>query len=246
MGARLLAEAPVRPVKDMEYTSLVGSDAQRLGRTLPGPVWIVVDDDVRDSISFALQSRFEIISQPSCEAFLNRGPLDDYGVVILDIHSRGMDGLSFMAELAARRSPIAVIFLAAQPEVRTAVDALKAGAANFFEKPVDPYLLAPAIEEALAVSRRRAAKRRLLELLGTLSLRERQIFEFVCQGRKNTEIAEMLFLSQRTIEVHRTHIARKLGANGIVRLLYELSIANNDGIFPTTPPTKEKGAASRS
>lgn len=225
----------------MEYASLVSSATPRFESALPGPVWIVDDDDVRDSISFALQSRFEMIAQPSCEAFLNRGPLADFGVVILDIHSRGMDGLAFLSELAARRSPIAAIFLGSQPDVRTVVSAMQAGAVNFFEKPVDPYLLAPAIENALAVSRRRAAKLRLIELLETLSWRERQIFELVCQGRKNTEIAKTLFLSQRTVEVHRTHIARKLGPNGIVRLLYELSLANNDGIFPT-PPRPKKGA----
>lgn len=222
------------------YIPLVHPVLQDRQGTLPGPVWVVDDDDVRDSIAFALQTRFNVVMHPSSDQLLSRAELSQPGCIIIDMHARGMNGLDFLHYLNVQRSPASVIFLSSHATVRTAVALIEAGAAGFFEKPVDPDQLAPAVEKALQLARRKDWKLQLKELVVVLSHRERQIFEFVSQGLKNNEIAEKLFLSQRTVEVHRAHITRKIGQAAPTRILYELSLANDDGIFPIPPKKRAK------
>ncbi len=196
------------------------------------PVWVVDEDEVRESISFALQPHFgDVRSHSSSEGFLSQANLHMPGCVVTDMHTRGLDGRALLDYLKSKESPMTIIFLSSRADVRSAVAAMEAGAVSFFEKPVDPELLAPAVERAIRISVRRYVKTALLRLVGNLSPRERQIFEMICQGFRNTEIAEKLFLSQRTVEVHRAHIARKLGSAGPIRILYEMSLANDDHLF---------------
>ena len=108
------------------------------------------------------------------------------------------------------------------------VKAMQNGAVSFLEKPVDPDLLSQTVEKALRESQRRLKRLRLCQLLGTLSTREREIFDLVGQGFRNSDIASKLFLSERTVEVHRAHITRKLGNGAPIRLLYELCRTNGD------------------
>ncbi len=222
------------------YIPLVHPTFQDRPGVLPGPVWVVDDDDVRDSIAFALQTRFNVVLHPSSDMLLSRAELSQPGCIIIDMHARGMNGLEFLRYLDMQRSPASVIFLSSHAKVRMAVAAIEAGAAGFFEKPVDPDQLAPAVEKALVRARRKDWKIQLKGLIEVLSYRERQIFELVCQGLKNNEIAEKLFLSQRTVEVHRAHITRKIGPAATMRILYELSLANDDGIFPIPPKKRAK------
>lgn len=168
---------------------------------LTGPVWVVDDDDVRESLTFALQPRFE---------------LDEFNV---------------QHELELRRSPVTVVFLSSLANIRAAVRALRQGAVSFLEKPVDPEELGDAVAEGLERALRRAQRNRLAERFESLSKRERQIFVLICRGLKNGDIAALLELSQRTVEVHRAHISRKLGDAAPIRLLYELILAEGETLF---------------
>ena len=115
--------------------------------------------------------------------------------------------------------------------LRAAVRALRQGAVSFLEKPVDPEELGDAVAEGLERALRRAQRNRLAERFESLSKRERQIFVLICRGLKNGDIAALLELSQRTVEVHRAHISRKLGDAAPIRLLYELILAEGETLF---------------
>lgn len=128
-------------------------------------------------------------------------------------------------------SSVTVVFLSSLANIRAAVRALRQGAVSFLEKPVDPEELGDAVAEGLERALRRAQRNRLAERFESLSKRERQIFVLICRGLKNGDIAALLELSQRTVEVHRAHISRKLGDAAPIRLLYELILAEGETLF---------------
>lgn len=185
---------------------------------LTGPVWVVDDDDVRESLTFALQPRFEAASYPTLEAFLTQADLMQPGCLVIadrfaGLNESSLDEFNVQHELELRRSPVTVVFLSSLANIRAAVRALRQGAVSFLEKPVDPEELGDAVAE------------------GLVSKRERQIFVLICRGLKNGDIAALLELSQRTVEVHRAHISRKLGDAAPIRLLYELILAEGETLF---------------
>lgn len=194
---------------------------------LLGPVWVVDDDDVRHTIRYALAMHgLEVRTFASGEEFLEKVKYDRPGALVLDLHMPGLSGLDVQAELLRQGSPIAVILLSSRASVRGAVDAMRNGAITFLEKPVDPEELIQNIELALRISHARAKKFKLHGIINTLSKREKDIFEYLCQGLRTNEIADKVSRSQRTIEVHRAHIARKLAPYNIPQLLFELNEAN--------------------
>ena len=196
---------------------------------LTGPVWVVDDDDVRESLTFALQPRFEAASYPTLEAFLTQADLMQPGCLVIadrfaGLNESSLDEFNVQHELELRRSPVTVVFLSSLANIRAAVRALRQGAVSFLEKPVDPEELGDAVAEGLERALRRAQRNRLAK-------RERQIFVLICRGLKNGDIAALLELSQRTVEVHRAHISRKLGDAAPIRLLYELILAEGETLF---------------
>jgi tetrathionate reductase complex response regulator len=203
---------------------------------LTGPVWVVDDDDVRESLTFALQPRFEAASYPTLEAFLTQADLMQPGCLVIadrfaGLNESSLDEFNVQHELELRRSPVTVVFLSSLANIRAAVRALRQGAVSFLEKPVDPEELGDAVAEGLERALRRAQRNRLAERFESLSKREQQIFVLICRGLKNGDIAALLELSQRTVEVHRAHISRKLGDAAPIRLLYELILAEGETLF---------------
>lgn len=203
---------------------------------LTGPVWVVDDDDVRESLTFALQPRFEAASYPTLEAFLTQADLMQPGCLVIadrfaGLNESSLDEFNVQHELELRRSPVTVVFLSSLANIRAAVRALRQGAVSFLEKPVDPEELGDAVAEGLERALRRAQRNRLAERFESLSKRERQIFVLICRGLKNGDIAALLELSQRTVEIHRAHISRKLGDAAPIRLLYELILAEGETLF---------------
>ena len=199
---------------------------------LTGPVWVVDDDDVRESLTFALQPRFEAASYPTLEAFLTQADLMQPGCLVIadrfaGLNESSLDEFNVQHELELRRSPVTVVFLSSLANIR----AVRQGAVSFLEKPVDPEELGDAVAEGLERALRRAQRNRLAERFESLSKRERQIFVLICRGLKNGDIAALLELSQRTVEVHRAHISRKLGDAAPIRLLYELILAEDETLF---------------
>ena len=194
-------------------------------------VYIVEDDaPVRDSLSLLLQLRgFSTAAFDSAEAFLEGDALDRPACVLADVRLPGMSGLELQRRLASRHAALPVVVMTAHGDVATARAALRDGAVDFLEKPIDERDLIDAITVALKSDRERVEKARnresMLGRMQRLTERELEVFDRVTSGYHNREIAEEFGISQRTVEVHRARVMEKLQARRVAdlfRLRFEL------------------------
>lgn len=201
-------------------------------------VFVVDDDDaVRDSLAMLLETvGFATEVYGSAAAFLAAWRGDRPGCLILDVRMPGMSGTELQAELLQRGIRLPIIFLTAHGDIRTTVQAMKAGAADFLTKPVNDELLIEQVRAALERDRERqeqdAAKQALRARLAPLSNRELEILSLAVAGHTNKEIARQLRISHRTVEVHRSRILLKTGAQTFLELA-SLAVACGLPIHPT-------------
>ncbi|AUH64380.1 response regulator transcription factor [Paracoccus zhejiangensis] len=183
----------------------------------------IVDDDeaIRDALAFLFASR-GLDSQvwPSGEAFLAAQPLGDCACVILDVRMGGLSGPEVFPRLRAAGMTAPVIFLTGHADVPIAVEALKAGAFDFLEKPFNDNqivdLALRAIDQHQADETEAAQQRDLAARRASLSGREEEVMEEMLKGALNKQIADTLNIAIRTVEVHRSRVLQKMGArNGI-------------------------------
>jgi two-component system response regulator DctR len=189
---------------------------------------IVDDEDViRDALEWLAQSRgLAARGYAGGQAFLDA--LSTRGVqaaaegecLLLDVRMPGMNGIAVFDQLVARGllARLPVIFLTGHGEVPMAVDTLKRGAFDFFEKPFNDNQLMDRVEQALASSREAAASSAVRERLATLSAREREVLDLILAGNMNKVVADKLGISMRTVEVHRAHIFDKMQVKTAVEL----------------------------
>jgi two-component system response regulator DctR len=189
---------------------------------------IVDDEDViRDALEWLAQSRgLAARGYGGGQAFLDaldaqagrEGAQGD--CVLLDVRMPGMNGIAVFDQLVARGllARLPVIFLTGHGDVPMAVDSLKRGAFDFFEKPFNDNQLMDRVEEALARSRQAAASGAVRERLATLSAREREVLDLILAGNMNKVVADKLGISMRTVEVHRAHIFDKMQVKTAVEL----------------------------
>jgi two-component system response regulator FixJ len=177
----------------------------------------VVDDDaaVRRSLERLLDTAgFRVVSYESSSAFLEAARGLSAGCVLLDIQMPEVDGLAVQARLNRLGVPLPVIVMTAHGDVARAVQAMKAGAVDFLEKPFDDETLLNGIEAALAKAGRRVGDRAPVEAarrIATLSPREREVLDGLMTGLQNKMIAFDLGISVRTVEVHRARMMERLG-----------------------------------
>jgi RNA polymerase sigma factor (sigma-70 family) len=200
-------------------------------------VYIVDDDDsVRDSLALLLNFRgFRTREFASAEAFLEAWKPEWRGCLLLDLRMTGMDGLTLQQTLTDRGSRLPIVFLTGHGDIAQARTALKAGAVDFLEKPIEHEALFASINEALLKDTQLLAEeQRLADLegrLARLSERERQVMERVVAGRHNREIAAELEISPRTVEVFKARMMEKMQARSVpelVKLVLEASQAQPD------------------
>ena len=188
----------------------------------------IVDDEevIRDALCWLAQTRgIAVATYADGQAFLDelqqrQGIASEGECLLLDMRMPRLSGLSLFEALHARRlsAQLPVIFLTGHADVPMAVDALKRGAFDFFEKPFNDNKLMDRVEEALAASREALASAAVQQRLATLSAREREVLELILEGRMNKVIADQLGISMRTVEVHRAHIFEKMGVKTAVEL----------------------------
>ncbi len=181
------------------------------------PAAYIVDDDdaIRDSLALWLGMRgIRCLSYASAEAFLEAVRTDWRGCVLIDLKLEGIDGLQLQSRLAERGVTMPVIFVTGHGDVGAARDALKAGAFDFVEKPVDNERLVDLVRGAMArdagQAQRQAQAAELAGRLQRLTQREREVMEQVVAGRHNREIAVQLGISPRTVEVYKARLMDKL------------------------------------
>ena len=190
------------------------------------PTVFLVDDDaaVRDALGVLFRTEgFTVSAHASAEDFLSACPPDACGCLVLDLHMPGMGGIELQKALSEQNILLPIIFLTGHGDIPMSVRALKAGAVDFLEKPANPDVLLARVRDALAQDLRRrtvgAEQAALGALYDRLTVREREILAQVSDGKTSKEIARSLGISPRTVEVHRSHIMGKLGADSLADLI---------------------------
>ena len=185
----------------------------------------VVDDDaaVRRALVRLLRSEgLEAATYETAQAVLNAAPSLSSGCILLDLQMPGMDGLELLDRLGELGIELPVIVVTGHGDVPTAVRAMKAGAVDFIEKPIDETQLFAAIDAALAEKKfavRDRAVAGATERMARLSPRERQVLEAIAVGRPSKLIAYDLGISVRTVEVHRAHMLDRLGVRNMAEAI---------------------------
>ncbi|MEG0885553.1 MAG: response regulator [Janthinobacterium sp.] len=186
----------------------------------------IIDDEevVRDSLSWLAASRnIEARNYASAQQFLDSldGSFDAAGdCVLLDVRMPDMNGIALFDQLVKRdlTARLPVIFLTGHGDVPMAVDSLKRGAFDFFEKPFNDNDLMDRVQQGLANSRQAGELAAVHARLATLSTREREVLDLILAGKMNKVVADKLGISMRTVEVHRAHIFDKMQVKTAVEL----------------------------
>ena len=195
-----------------------------------GTVFLIDDDPgVRDSLSLLLSLKgVRTLPFANAESFIETYRPEWPGCVLTDLRMPGMTGLELQAALRGRGIEVPVVVLTAHGDVATARAALKNGAFDFLEKPIDDAMLLDVLQNALRVDRERrgaAASRSSTDArLERLTAREREILGLLAAGHQNREIALKLGISPRTVEVHKARIMEKLDCTSLAELI-RLNIA---------------------
>lgn len=184
-------------------------------------VYLVDDDDsVRQSLRFMLESYgLTIVDFNSAEAFFAAVDLALPGCALVDVRMPGLSGPQLHATLLDVHSPLAVIYLTGHGDVPMAVEALKLGAVDFFQKPADGVKLADAVCKALDYSKSLHQDNVYLNTYQALTPREREILTLIAQGYKNQAIADELCIAMRTVEIHRANLMKGMQVSSLAELM---------------------------
>ena len=202
-------------------------------------VYLVDDDDaVRDALGMLFRSiGLAYEAYPSALAFLQRFDPARHSCLVADIRMPGLSGLELQQRLNEQRAEVPIIFITGHGDVPMAVNAMKSGAVDFVQKPFRDQDLIDRIHKALDHDRARRAVRAeqevIRERIALLTPREREVMERVVRGQANKVIAMDLGVSQRTVELHRARVMRKLK----MRSLAELVHAVDKIALRATPPS---------
>lgn len=193
---------------------------------MPEPIVHVIDDDeaVRTSLAFLLDmADLPARTYASPVEFLQVAGDLNQGCIVTDIRMPEMSGLELVRRLKPKGVTLPVICITGHGDIPLAVEAMRAGVADFIEKPFETATLIGSIRSALAEreasDRDEAERSRCTQLLAGLSGRERDVLRGVVEGKLNKVIAGELGISPRTVEVYRANLMSKTGAHGVSELV---------------------------
>ncbi|HYB11018.1 MAG TPA: response regulator [Alphaproteobacteria bacterium] len=202
---------------------------------MPDKTVFVVDDDegVRKALSFLLRTAgYTVDTFASAVDFLSQYDPARRGCVVLDVRMPRMTGLQMQQQLNSRGWRIPTIFITGHGSIPIAIDALRAGAFEFLEKPLREDHLLESVERAFeqdeAVRRRSAALEEIANRINSLTPRQHEIMRLVVDGEPNKAIAQRLDISFRTVEIHRARVMEKMQARSLsdlVRMVITLESA---------------------
>jgi len=185
----------------------------------------IIDDEARTLRSLARLMRsagIEAITFSSPYEFLNNSAREEVDCAVTDLRMPGIDGLKLQQELKETSPHLSLVFITGHGNVPAGVTAMKGGAVDFLEKPVDSDALLAAILRAAEQSRRLRASHDEITTIegryGRLTPRERQIFALVAEGSLNKQAASDLGITERTVKVHRARVMEKMGAGSLAEL----------------------------
>jgi FixJ family two-component response regulator len=204
----------------------------------PSVVYVIDDDEeMRVALDGLLRSvghRVELFDSPL--EFVNFVREDIPSCLILDVRLRGENGLAFQRSIAKIAPHIPILFMSAYADVEMSVKAMKAGAMDFFTKPIREQDMLDAVARALMRDAERlSADSALAELrrrFETLTPKEYEVLEYVLAGLLNKQIADEMNVSEITVKLHRGQVMRKVGTHSVVELVRQAQML---GVAPRTP-----------
>lgn len=206
----------------------------------------LIDDDAAlcHPLSVLLEvSGYCIRAYNSAESFLGEVEHTTKGIMLVDQRLTGMSGLELQAELANRGIVLPIIFISGNGDIQMSVQALRNGAINFLEKPLNNEELLTGIREAFSlVDTNKEHHHTVAELRrrhANLTDRERAIMGHVVAGKRNKEIAHLLGLSICTIEVHRKSVMKKMAAESVPDLVRKYAVYQDAALIPNAKLTKQ-------
>jgi FixJ family two-component response regulator len=207
------------------------------------PLVYVVDDDdaIRDSLDLLLESMglaHRVFA--SAFEFLEAYDPEQHACLVADIRMPGMSGLDLQEKLNEMRAGVPIVFITGHGDVPMAVNAMKAGAADFIQKPFRDQDLLDRINKGLALDRegraQRAQQQKIRQLLELLTPREAEVMQRVVRGQANKVIAMDLGVSQRTVELHRARVMRKLKMRSLAELVSAVQSLGEEPASGTAAP----------
>lgn len=196
-----------------------------IGKTSRQQIFVIDDDDgQRDSLVWLLESHGHTVKHFSgAREFLAAWDGDPAGCLLLDVRMPGMSGLELFEELTRRHSTLPVILITGHGDVAMAVSALKKGAADFIEKPFSAEEMLKTVANCLArESEEREYRRTRADTalrLAQLTAREREVLDLIIAGKLNKQIADVLNISIKTVEVHRARVMEKMKVTTMASLV---------------------------
>jgi len=205
------------------------------------PTVYVVDDDqaVRDSLRWMITSvDLPVKTFASAREFLDAFDPDWRGCLLLDIRMPEMSGLELMRQFTVKFTYLPIIIITGHGDVEMAVDAMKLGAFDFIEKPFKNQplldLVQKAIKEAIRISKDYKEKSAVQLQLATLTEREHDVLKQILAGEINKSIAKKLNISEKTVEVHRANLMRKMKAKSLTHLIKMCLASDQYGLHNKT------------
>jgi two-component system response regulator FixJ len=200
----------------------------------------VIDDDaaIRDSVSFLLNAAgLDVRTYDSARAFLSALSNSSTGCIVTDVSMPEMSGVDLLRRLRDMNVHLPVIVITGHGDIQLAVEAMKLGARDFIEKPIEDETLLASINAALDANQKRAEedaeRAALLKAISSLTDREREVLEGLTAGKPNKIIAFDLGISARTVEIYRANVMSKMNANSLAELVRMALLA---GVLTTQPP----------
>ena len=190
------------------------------------PVVFVVDDDeaICESLRLLIADiGLEVRAFHSAQQFLSHYDSSQAGCLVLDVRMSGMSGLELQSRLHELGYEIPTILITGHGDVPMAVEAMKAGAVDFIEKPFRDQVLLDSIQKAIALDMRtrssRQERRNIQSRMELLTQREREVRDRLAAGLTNKKIAYELGISQKTVDFHRANVLQKIGVASVVELV---------------------------
>jgi len=218
------------------------TQAANTGVAIAGPVRVaIIEDDerVRRALVFQLSSAgFEVAAYASAEEILESVDAKKFDCVVADIYLPKMNGLELQEELSRIVPYASIVFVTGHGDLSLGIHAMRNGAVDFLEKPVDDEALLRSITRGAERSRGRRARQsrrvELEDLQRTLTAREREVFALITTGLLNKQVAAELGTSERTVKAHRASVMSKMGAASLADLV------RMAGILEIHAPAKDR------
>lgn len=188
------------------------------------PTVFIIDDDpvILKALRWLLESvELNVECFESSICFLENYDPSRCGCIITDVRMPIMGGIQMFEQLNLRKNKLPVIVLTGHGDIRMAVNAMKIGVMDFISKPVSDQYLLEQVQKSIAsnINQRLSETENYDHRFASLSKRERQIIKLIATGKLNKQIAKELFISNSTVEFHRSRIMKKMGAKNLAQLM---------------------------